>query len=174
MKRVMYAVSAVSLALMFLFFGLAAGTRAGIFLTLGITALTVCYHFTVRLVVGNILDLFQFDCRSKWFAQLPFEEKLYKGLGVRRWKEYLPTYDEKRYSMSSNSLLDIASATCRSEVVHEINVLASLAAMLFAALFGDFWVFCVTSLLGAAFDLAFVIVQRYNRPRLLRAYGRRK
>lgn len=174
MKRVMYAVSAISLALMFLFFGLAAGTRAGIFLTLGITALTVCYHFTIRLVIGNIMGLFNFDHRGRWFEERSFEKGLYKRLRVRRWKKYLPTYDEELYSTKSNSLIEVAAETCRSEVVHELNVLASLAAMLFAALFGDFWVFCVTSLLGAALDLAFVIVQRYNRPRLLSAYGRKK
>lgn len=174
MKKFMYTVSGVSLVLMFVFFGLTAGTEKRIFLTFGITALTVCYHFTIRLVVGNIADLFKFNCRLKWFAPLPFEENLYKKLRVRRWKEYLPTYDEELYSLKSNSLIDVASETCRSEAVHEINILASLAAMLFAVLFDNFWVFCITSVLGAAVDLAFVIVQRYNRPRLLRVCGRKK
>lgn len=174
MKKVMYAVSGISLVLMFAFFGLTAGTGKKIFLTLGITALTVCYHFTVRLTVGNIASLFKFDYRLKWFSPLPFEESLYKKLKVHRWKEFLPTYDEEAYSLKSKSLLGIVCETCRSETVHEINILASLAAMLFAVLFGDFLVFCVTSVLGAMPDLVFVIVQRYNRPRLLSAYGRKK
>ena len=72
---------------------------------------------------------------------------------MRSWKKYLPAYDEELYSIKSNSLIEIAVETCRSEVVHEINILASLAAMLFALMFGDFWVFCVTSVLGAAFEL---------------------
>ena len=42
MKKVMYAVSGISLVLMFAFFGLTAGTGKKIFLTLGISALTVC------------------------------------------------------------------------------------------------------------------------------------
>lgn len=174
MKKTMYIVAGVSLALMFLFFGLTSGTRLKIFLTLGITALTVCYHFTIRLVIGNIMGLINFDHRSRWFAERPFEKRLYKKLRVRRWKKYLPTYDEELYSIKSNSLIEIAAETCRSEAVHEICALASLAAMLFALMFGDFWIFFVTSVLGAAFDLAFAIIQRYNRPRLLRAYGRKK
>ena len=174
MKKVMYAVSGVSLVLMFLFFGLAAGTGVKIFLTLGITALTVCYHFTVRLVIGNIVGLISFDHRGGWFVERSFEERLYKKLKVRRWKEYMPTYNEELYSLKTNSIIEVVAETCRSEVVHEINILASLAAMLFAVMFGDLWVFCITSVLGAAFDLAFVVIQRYNRPRLLRAYGRKK
>lgn len=174
MKKVMYAVSGISLVLMFTFFGLTAWTGRRIFLTLGITALTVCYHFTVRLTVGNIASLFKFDYRLRWFSPLSFEESLYKKIKVRRWKDIVPTFDEEAYSLKSNSLLDVVGETCCSEAVHEINILASLAAMLFAVLFGDFWIFCVTSVLGAAFDLIFVIVQRYNRPRLLKAYGRKK
>lgn len=174
MKKVMYTVSVISLVLMFLFFGLTVGTRVRIFLTLGITALTVCYHFTVRLVIGNIMGLISFDHRGRWFKERPFEERLYKKLKVRRWKEYMPTYNAELYSLKTNSLIEVVNETCRSEVVHEINILASLVAMLFAIMFGDFWVFCITSVLGAAFDLAFVIIQRYNRPRLLRAYGRKK
>lgn len=174
MKKVMYTVSVISLVLMFLFFGLTVGTRVKIFLTLGITALTVCYHFTIRLVIGNIVGLIRFDHRGRWFGERPFEERLYKKLKVRRWKEYMPTYNEELYSLKTNSLIDVVDETCRSEVVHEIDILASLAAMLFALIFGDFWVFCITSVLGAACDLAFVVMQRYNRPRLLRAYGRKK
>ena len=33
---------------------------------------------------------------------------------------------------------------------------------------GAFWVFFITSLGGALFDLSLVILQRYNRPRILR------
>jgi glycosyl-4,4'-diaponeurosporenoate acyltransferase len=34
--------------------------------------------------------------------------------------------------------------------------------------FGAFWVFLITSVLSALMDLLFAIMQRYNRPRILK------
>ena len=44
----------------------------------------------------------------------------------------------------------------------------SFLPLLAAVPFGAFWVFFLTSLGGALFDLSLVILQRYNRPRILR------
>ena len=40
--------------------------------------------------------------------------------------------------------------------------------------FGAFWVFFLTSLGGAVFDLSLVILQRYNRPRVVRLARRQR
>ena len=45
----------------------------------------------------------------------------------------------------------------------------SFPPMLLAVPFGAIEVFALTSILGCILDLLFVIIQRYNRPRLLRA-----
>lgn len=57
---------------------------------------------------------------------------------------------------------------CQSELVHETNVLFSFVPVLFSLWFGEAAIFIVTSALAAAFDLAFVIMQRYNRPTVIR------
>lgn len=173
----MYIVSAVSLVLMFICFGIYRLTGWGILTTLGITSMTVCYHFTVRLFIGNIVDAVmrnEADWRKPWFRQRTFEEKLYKKLKVKRWKDRLPTIDENSFKLGKQPIERIIGATCQSEVIHELDVLASLAAILFAIPFGDLWVFLITSILGAAFDMIFVIMQRYNRPRLLKLAMRKK
>lgn len=170
-KRFMYIAAVVSMALMFVFSGIYRSTDIGIFASLGITSMTVCYHFTVRLVIGNVTDAImrnEADWRKPWFRQRRFEEKLYKKLKVKRWKDRMPTVDEDAFALAKKPIERIIGATCQAEVVHELDVLASLAAILFAILFGDFWVFLITSILGAAFDMIFVIMQRYNRPRLVK------
>lgn len=175
-KRVMYIAAVISMVLMFAAFGIYRLNDVRFYVTFGITAMTVCYHFTIRLFIGNIVDAImcnEADWRKPWFRQRKFEEKLYKKLKVKRWKNRLPTIDENAFDLAKTPIERIIGATCQSEIVHELDVLASLAAILFAIPFGDLWVFLITSILGAAFDMIFVIMQRYNRPRLLRTLKRR-
>ena len=40
--------------------------------------------------------------------------------------------------------------------------------MLFIIPWGEFWVFFITSLVAAIFDSIFVMLQRYNRPRIMK------
>lgn len=170
-KRVMYIVAIASMVLMFACFGIYRSSEIRVFITVGITAMTVCYHFTIRLVIGNIVDAImrnEADWRKPWFRQRRFEEKLYKKLKVKRWKDRMPTVDKNAFSLEKQPIERIIGATCQAEIVHELDVVASLAAILFAIPFGDFWVFLITSILGAALDMLFVIMQRYNRPRLLK------
>ena len=57
---------------------------------------------------------------------------------------------------------------CQAEIVHEVIVVLSFLPLLAAIPFGAFPVFLITSLLAAMYDLTFVIMQRYNRPRILK------
>ena len=57
---------------------------------------------------------------------------------------------------------------CGAEVVHEVILVLSFLPLLAAFPFGSFGVFLITSLLAALYDLSFVIMQRFNRPRILR------
>lgn len=176
LKRIMYIISAVSLVLMFVFFGIYRLSDARVFTTLGITAMTVCYHFTIRLVIGNLVDAVmrnEADWRKPWFRERKFEEKLYKRLKVKRWKDRMPTFDESVFSIEKQPIERVIGATCQSEIVHELDVIASLAAILFTIPFGELWVFLITSVLGTIPDIMFVIMQRYNRPRLLKSLKRR-
>lgn len=168
----MYLTAVGSMAMMFAAFGLYKLNGARLCVFVGITAMTVCYHFTIRLVIGNVVDAVmrnEADWRRPWFREKPFEKNLYKKLKVRRWKDRLPTADERAFAFGKAPIERLIGATCQAEIIHELDIPASLAAILFAIPFGELWIFLITSILGAALDLMFVIVQRYNRPRLLRA-----
>lgn len=167
----------MSLVFMFTFFGLYIRNQNDVCYAMGITFMTVSYHFIIRLVIGTVVDAAfdnQIDSSKSWFEDSAAERAFYKMIGVRRWKKKLPTFDEAAFSMKKHSLEDIIGASCQAEIVHEINILASLAAILLTIPFGALWVFILTSVAGALFDLMFVIVQRYNRPRLMRAAERQR
>lgn len=170
MKRFMYTAAGASLALMFVFFFLMTKTGKSVFLTLGITSMTICYHFVIRLVIGNIIGsikLSQFDPNSFRFRERRFERKLYKALRVKKWKKFAPTYDKRVFSVKDNTFDELARATCRAETTHWLCAAASLVTICFTAWFGSLAAFLITGILGAFVDLVFIIIQRYNRPRLV-------
>lgn len=150
--------------------------RTPILLTLTITSGVFTYHFAMRLAVGLIINaVFHNDIRYelKWFRPHRFEKKLYSFLKVKRWKEHIPTYMPEAFSVE-RGLIYIAKATCQAELVHEIIIALSFAPMLLAIPFGDFFVFASTSLAAALVDTVFVIIQRYNRPRLVKIISKTK
>lgn len=132
-----------------------------------ITFFTTFYHFAMRLAVGRVVPN-RFDHSSRWFQPKPFEEKLYKVLKVKRWKAHMPTYEPRLFSLTENGPQQILANMCQAEVVHEIIILCSFLPLLFAIFWGTLPVFLITSILAAGVDALFVMLQRYNRPRVLR------
>ena len=85
----------------------------------------------------------------------------------------MPTYDPRLFSLKENTLDEIVNNMCQAEVVHEIIILLSFIPLLFSMVWDAFFVFLITSLLAALLDLSFVMMQRYNRPRILRLAQKR-
>lgn len=171
MKRTMYIITAGSVALTVVFAVLFANTRTGAFYSLAVTFGTVAYHFLMRLGVGFAFDITmknRADYNSAWFKCRPWEKKLYKFLGVKNRKHRLPTFEPNVFNPKLHTWDEIAQAMCQAELVHETIVILSFVPVAFSAVFGAFWVFLITSVCAAAFDLMFVIIQRYNRPRIIR------
>ena len=176
MVKKMFAVSGVSLAMFFAFWGVFLGTKSSIFFTLGIVAMTICYHFTIRLVIGGLFDYFlknDVNYKREWFSERGFEKKLYKTLRVKKWKDYLPAADEDLFSLEKRTPVQVIKAGCQAEIVHECCAAAGLFSMFLAIPFGYFWVFFATSVAAALSDFLFVAIQRYNRPRLLKLIERK-
>ncbi len=145
-------------------------------LTIAITTGTVFYHIGIRLLVGWAFDRFmdnQADYRKKWYQVSAWESAVYKKLQVKRWKSHLPTYDSSLFDPALHSWEEIAKAMCQAELVHEVNIVVSFVPILFSVWVGALPVFVITSILAAGYDLLFVILQRYNRPRVLRLAMRR-
>lgn len=146
--------------------------RAGLdVLPLAVTFGTVAYHLWIRLIVGAAFQAVmgnRADYTRRWYQPRAWEAKLYHALRVQRWKSKMPTYAPESFDPARHTWDEIAQAMCQSELVHETDMLLSFAPILFSLWFGELAVFIVTSVLAAALDLVFVIMQRYNRPTVIR------
>jgi len=143
----------------------------GLFLTLSITFGTIFYHLGTRLAVGALFQKAmdnRADYSRKWYQLRPWESRFYRRLGVKNWKKWMPTYYPAQFSPKLHTWDEIAQAMCQSELVHEVNVLISFPPIIVSKWVGALPVFVVTSILAAGFDLMFVMVQRYNRPRVIK------
>lgn len=133
---------------------------------------TACYHFAMRLLVGYLVP--PVKGTSAWFRSRRWEAPLYRFLGVKSWKRYLPTYEPRQFSLKDNTVQQVLCNMCGAEVVHEIIILCSFLPLLTVPFLGEFWVFFTTSTLAALFDSLFVMAQRYNRPRMERIAQNKK
>ena len=142
----------------------------------GIVAFTIMYHLWVRIIMGNVSKLFKkhINYNKKWFKERKFEKGLYKLLRVKEWKGKALTYNPELYSLKDNSLEEIANTMCKSEVDHWINEVILLSTLLFAIPWGEFWIFFITAFAAMIFDSQFIVIQRYNRPRVLKSIERKK
>lgn len=147
------------------------------FLSMAITFGTVCYHFSMRLAVGfAVKGLIKkpLDHHAWWFTPKSFEKTLYQLLRVKKWKDFMPTYRPEDFSLKIHTLEEIIQTMCISEIVHEIIAVFSFLPLFMVIPFGEPAVFLITSVLAGGFDMTFVIIQRYNRPRLARMVERKK
>ena len=80
----------------------------------------------------------------------------------------MPTYNPDTFSNKTHTWDEIAQAMCQSELVHKTNIVLSFVPLVASVRFGAFSVFLITSICSAAFDLLFVIMQRYNRSRIVK------
>ncbi len=171
MARVVKIAAAVSLCVTVLLIILYRHTQIDWLLPVVITCATTAYHVCMRLAVGGFYQMLlgnRADYRRWWYQPHRGEEKVYAALGVKRWKRYMPTYAPLMFSPRYHSWDEIAQAMCQSELVHETCAVFSFVPLVAAIWFGAFGVFLATSFLAALLDIALVMVQRYNRPRIVR------
>ena len=138
--------------------------------SLAITFGTIFYHFAMRLLVGAIVPnrVQKGGGEDFWFRPKKFEPPLYRALRVKQWKKHLPTYAPESFDLGKHSIEEVIHTCCCSEAVHEWIMLLSFLPVLTIPAFGAPWVFWITSILAALCDGSFVMLQRYNRPRLIR------
>ncbi len=142
-------------------------TQNGAVLWVGIVAFMIVYHLWLRIIMGNVTKLFNISYQNSWFNECKFEKKLYKILKVKKWKGKALTYNPELFSIKNNSLEDIATTMAKSETDHWVNEAISATSILFSLVWGAFPVFLITALGAMAFDAQFIVIQRYNRPRVL-------
>ncbi len=146
-------------------------------LTLAITFGTITYHLGMRLFVGLLYNIGmknRADYTKKWYQIHAWETRLYQFLKVKKWKGKMPAYHPDTFSCKKHTWDEIAQATCQSELVHETNIVLGFVPLAASVRFGAFGVFLITSICSGAFDLLFVMMQRYNRSRIVKMIMRER
>lgn len=144
-----------------------------IILWIGIAAFTLMYHFWVRIIMGNVLKLFKVHYSQWWFREKSFEKNLYKALQVKKWKDKALTYNPELFSVKEYSPEEMANTMSKVERDHWINELISLSTLLFIIPWGGVWFFLLTAIFAMLFDAQFIVIQRYNRPRIIKLLRKR-
>ena len=150
----------------------------GWMLTLHITFLTISYHFVMRLIVGELITVRyrnrKFNLYSIGFRMYKFEPELYKRLKVKKWKKNIITAKPEQFDISKNSMEALLHNIAQAELVHRIIMVLSFVPLVLIIPYGEPIIFIITSIFSCMIDLRFVIVQRYNRPRVIKLNELRK
>ena len=137
-----------------------------------VTFLTVTYHFVMRLMVGQTVSMIyknrEFRMDSLGFRMHSFEPELYRKLKVKKWKANMITAKPEQFDLKKNNLESLLHNMAQAEFVHRVIMVLSFLPLLLIIPYGAPVVFFVTSVLACLIDLQFVIIQRYNRPRVER------
>ena len=135
---------------------------------LTITFATITFHFWLRAICGAIFSTIKLTGKERIFNVSDKELKLYEKLGVKNWKDKLPTYKPEIFKEKDFNKL--YSNMLHSEFVHIAISIFSYTPLLFSI----FWsylhdsiiIFFITSVLASLLDMTFVIAKRYNRPKV--------
>ena len=141
-----------------------------VFLSLVITFGTISYHVVMRLLVGLAFCIVmknRADYKKRWYHVSGDEMAVYARLNVKKWKRRMPTYNRTLFDPRLHTWEKIAQAMCQAELVHETIALLSFLPIIAGIWFGAYPVFVVTSVLAAGCDMLFVMMQRYNRQRIM-------
>ena len=150
-------------------------TACEVFLPLAITFGTTSYHIVMRLLVGLVFCVVmqnQADYKKQWYQVGEHEMAFYEKLGIKSWKHRMPTYDHTLFDPRVHTWAEIAQAMCQAELIHETIALLSFPPIAAGIWFGAYPVFIVTSVLAAGCDMLFVMMQRYNRQRIMKLLER--
>ncbi len=148
--------------------------ESDVVLWVGIVAFMIIYHFGLRLLEGVITNKFNISYNHPWYKTRKFEKKLYRILKVRLWKDKVLTFEPDKYDFKSRTLHELATTMAKSELDHWINEAISVFSLFFIFVWGCAPAFIITAVLAMIFDAQFIVVQRYNRPIVLRLMKAKK
>lgn len=148
--------------------------ESGAVLWTGIVSFMILYHFGLRIFMGEITKRFAIDYNHFWFCEKRFEKTLYRLLHVRKWKDKVLTFDPASFDFQNRTLHQLATTMAKSELDHWINEVISVVSIFFSLIWGCFPAFFITAVAAMLFDAQFILVQRYNRPIVLRLMARRE
>ena len=172
----MYSVIAICLVISSICFGFyyTGNTDSLVVFWIGMVTFTIMYHFWVRIIMGNVLKLFKKHITYKqyFFKEKKFEKKFYDLIKVKSWKDKVLTYAPQEFDLKENSLETVANNMAKAELDHWINSLISISTISFGFFSNVFWPFIVSAIFAMAFETQFIVLQRYNRPRVVKIIER--
>ena len=150
---------------------LAIGSRFTKFLAAA-TALTG-YNFLVRTLIGQTVTFFlqnknHFNLENAWLRPKKFEKKFYRVLKVKKWKKHAATAIPEQFDLETLPLETIVKNMIQAELVHLIIIFAVLLPVFFARRTDFPHLVVIGSVFSAVWDMQYVILQRYNRPKVVR------
>ncbi len=130
-------------------------------------------------VLGEALPRRWFSPQGVFWRPFSWEKegRIYRKVGIERWKDHLPDASRHARDMEPKTLsgdrtaahlLRLVQETCVAELIHWLLWLISPVLLL---VMKRPWSIVMTVLYGLS-NLPFILIQRYNRPRLLRLYER--
>ena len=136
----------------------------------------------IAFLVGRIVPKSWFQEDRFPYHSYPVEQKLYRALRVKKWQSKVPDMSrifpalmpaKKLTADTFANLQGMIQETCVAEMIHSLLSLTGLACLAIWPGAGGIILTLVYILLG---NLPFIMIQRYNRPRLqkLLAMQRRK
>ena len=136
----------------------------------------------IAFLVGRIVPKSWFQEDRFPYRSYPGEQKLYRALRVKKWQSKVPDMSrifpalmpaKKLTADTFANLQGMIQETCVAEMIHSLLLLTGLACLAIWPGAGGIILTLVYILLG---NLPFIMIQRYNRPRLqkLLAMQRRK
>ncbi len=97
---------------------------------------------------------------SKWKDKIPDISLIFKNLLPKKISEiHISTADVKK----------LIAETCVAEISHVVLLILSVRILFMWEGSGGFWFFVIYGILG---NIPFILVQRYNRPRLIKLLHR--
>ena len=137
----------------------------------------------LSFVLGRLVPKTWFDHTRFPYRAFAFERdgRLYEALGVARWQSRVPDMSRifpklmppKRLTArpDAQTLLVMIRETCAAEATHALLMLAGLGVLAIWPGVCGALLYLVYAVFG---NLIFIIIQRYNRPRLVRLYERQR
>lgn len=134
-----------------------------------------CFHMAISLLMLKVPDSY-YQNTKRWFLSFNFERQgeIWDDLfNVRQWKDSLPdssaflknAYNKKQLpSTRTQQLEKFIIETKRAEHTHWLSILPAPLFFLWNPVWAG-WIMILYSLLA---NLPFILIQRYNRPRLER------
>ena len=129
----------------------------------------------VSFVLGRLVPKGWFDYRRFPYRSFAFEKggKLYEAIGIAKWQSRVPDMSRVFPKLmpakkvparpDEQTLLVMIRETCAAEATHALLILAGLGLLAIWPGAGGILLYLIYAIFG---NLVFLIIQRYNRPRL--------